>query len=117
MVLADTSVWIDHLRKKEIKLFNLLHKGDVCIHPFIIGEIACGNLKNRKEILHLLKALPKILEATDDEVLLFIENNDLSGKGIGYIDAHLLASSLINKVELWTKDKRLSAIYSKLKPR
>jgi len=114
MVLVDTSVWIDHLRKKDTKLFELLHEGEVCIHPFVIGEIACGNIINRTEILRLLKALPEVLAATDDEVLHFIENHKLFGKGIGYIDVHLLASSFINKVTFWTKDKSLSAIYSKL---
>ncbi len=114
MILVDTSVWIDHLRKKDEKLFNLLLEGEVCIHPFIIGEIACGNLNNRIEIIRLLKALPEVLIANDDEVLLVIDNRKLYGKGLGYIDIHLLASSLINKVPLWTKDRRLSDVYSEL---
>lgn len=114
MILVDTSIWIDHLRKTDLKLFNLLQKGEVCIHPFIVGEIACGNLINRVEIIQLLKALPEVQVASDGEVMQFIENIQLYGKGFGYIDIHLLASSFINKVSLWTKDKRLSAIYSEL---
>lgn len=114
MILADTSVWIDHLRKRDPELSEILQKGEVCIHPFIIGEIACGNLTNRIEIIELLKALPEVLAASEDETLQFIENQKLYGKGLGYIDIHLLASSLINKVSLWTKDKRLSDIYSDL---
>ncbi len=115
MILADTSVWIDHLRKTDSKLSGILQKGEVCIHPFIVGEIACGNLANRDEIIELLKALPEVSVASDDEILQFIENRQLYGKGLGYIDIHLLASSLINKVSLWTNDKRLSDIYSELK--
>jgi predicted nucleic acid-binding protein len=114
MILVDTSVWIDHLRKTDSNLFDFLQKGEVCIHPFIIGEIACGNLTNRAEIIQLLKALPEVFVATDNEVMQFIDSRQLYGKGLGYIDTHLLASSLISKVSLWTKDKRLSAIYSEL---
>jgi predicted nucleic acid-binding protein len=114
MILADTSVWIDHLRKTDQKLFDILQKGEVCIHPFIIGEIACGNLSNRVEIIDLLRALPEVLVASDDEILQFIENRQLYGKGLGYIDIHLLASAFINKVSFWTRDKRLSRIYSDL---
>ena len=114
MILVDTSVWIDHLRKKDLILSDLLHKEEVCIHPFIIGEIACGNLVNRNEIIILLKALPEVVIAIDEEVLQFIENRRLYGKGLGYIDIHLLASSLLNNISLWTKDKRLSTIYNGL---
>ncbi len=93
---------------------GFLQKGEVCIHPFIVGEIACGNLINRTEIIQLLKTLPEVLVATDDEVLQFIESRQLYGKGLGYIDIHLLASSFIEKVSLWTKNKRLSFAYSEL---
>lgn len=115
MILVDTSVWIDHLRKTDQKLFEILQNGKVCIHPFIVGEIACGNLTNRVEIIDLLKALPEVLMVSHDEILQFIENRELYGKGLGYIDIHLLASSFINKVPLWTRDKRLSAVSSELK--
>jgi predicted nucleic acid-binding protein len=114
MILADTSVWIDHLRKTDQVLFDFLQKGEVCTHPYIIGKLACGNLSNRVEIIQLFNALPKVLVATDDEVMQFIENRKLYGRGLGYIDMHLLASACIDKVELLTKDKRLSDIYSEL---
>ncbi len=115
MILVDTSVWIDHLRKTDPELSDNLQNGEVCIHPFIIGEIACGNLTNRVEIIELLKALPEVLVASHDETLHFIENQKLYGKGLGYIDIHLLAATFINKVPLWTRDKRLSVVYSELK--
>jgi len=107
MVLVDTSVWIDHLRSGNAKLAALLNDGDVAIHPFIIGELACGNLKNRKEIISLLHALPHIDKADDDEVLFFIEKHRLMGLGIGLVDIHLLASCKLGKARLLTQDKRL----------
>jgi len=108
MILVDTSVWIDHLRKNDMQLVQLLLSGMVVIHPFIIGEIACGNLKNRDKILSLLNNLELVKEATNKEVNYLIENQQLMGKGIGYIDAHLLASCLISQsTTIWTRDKRL----------
>lgn len=107
MVLVDTSVWVDHLRRGAIGLDAPLSEGQVLCHPFIIGELACGNLKNRSSILALLHTLPTVRTAEDDEVLQFIEKLRLMGKGLGYIDAHLLASSLLSHVPLWTLDKRL----------
>ncbi|MCK4563557.1 MAG: PIN domain-containing protein [Verrucomicrobia bacterium] len=107
MVLVDTSIWIDHLRSGNAALSALLNDGDVAIHPFIIGELACGNLKNRKEIISLLHALPHIDKADDDEVLFFIEKHKLMGLGIGLIDCHLLASCKLGKARLLTKGKRL----------
>ncbi len=111
MILVDTSIWIDHFRDKESKLAELLLSTDVLIHPFVIGELACGNIKNRQETLRLLDNLPKVISATNQEVLYFIEKNNLMGRGIGYIDAHLLASTaLTNNVRIWTRDKRLKAL-------
>ncbi len=107
MVLVDTSIWIDHLRIGNAKLTELLNDGEAAIHPFIIGELACGNLKNRKEIISLLHALPHMTKAEDDEVLFFIEKHKLMGLGIGLIDTHLLAACKLEKVKLLTKDKRL----------
>jgi predicted nucleic acid-binding protein len=107
MILVDTSVWVDHLRKASSKLAKLLEEGDVAIHPFVVGELACGNLKNRSEILALLHALPGAPRAADDELLFFIDRHSLSGKGLGLIDVHLLASSRMGEFPLWTKDKRL----------
>ncbi len=111
MILVDTSVWIDHLRAGELLLVELLDTNRVLVHPFIIGELACGNLNNRKTVLSLLRKLPTARLATDDEVLFFIERHGLMGRGIGYIDAHLLAAmSLTGTVRLWTRDKRLGAV-------
>lgn len=91
MILVDTSVWVSHLRDGNVRLDRLLYNGDVVCHPFIVGELACGNLKNRTEILSLLQSLPMAVKAEHEEVLQFIENNQLMGKGLGYIDIHLLA--------------------------
>jgi predicted nucleic acid-binding protein len=107
MVLVDTSIWIDHLRSGNSKLTALLNDGKAVIHPFIIGELACGNLKNRKEIISLLHALPHVDKADDDEVLFFIEKHKLMGLGIGLVDLHLLASCKLDNTKLLTKDKRL----------
>ncbi len=107
MVLVDTSIWIDHLRSGYAKLSTLLNDGEVATHPFIIGELACGNLKNRKEIISLLHALPHVDKADDDEVLFFIEKHKLMGLGIGLIDCHLLASCKLGNSCILTKDKRL----------
>lgn len=110
MVLVDTSVWIDHLRYGRRQLENLLNKDEVMVHPYIIGELACGQMKSRKEVLFLLTKLPESKLATHTEVLSFIEQRDLMGLGIGYIDAHLLASALISSAQFWTKDKKLKEI-------
>jgi len=116
LILVDTSVWIDHLRRAIKPLAEALEAEDVLIHPFIVGELACGELKRRYEVLNLLTTLPSSLVATDDEVLQFIENHTLMGKGIGYIDAHLLASATLTEAgKLWTRDKRLAAIAVQLR--
>lgn len=107
-VLADTSVWIDHLKKGEARLAELLEHNRVLMHPFVLGELACGNLKNRQKLLGLLDDLPFAVVASDDEVLSFIENHSLMGQGIGYIDAHLLAAARLNaEACLWTRDRGL----------
>ena len=111
MILVDSSVWIDHLRAGEPALLDILNAGLVLTHPFVVGELACGNLKNRKAVLSLLQDLPAAPVATDEEVLFFIERHGLMGRGIGYVDAHLLSAiSLTGTGRLWTRDKRLSAI-------
>ena len=110
MVLVDTSIWVDHLRKASSKLASLLEIEGVAIHPFVLGELACGNLRNRKEIIALLHALPHATKADDDEILLFIERHHLMGRGIGLIDAHILASCCIDSCLLWTGDKRVQAV-------
>jgi len=114
MVLVDTSVWVAHLRHGAIGLEGLLNEGRVVCHPFIVGELACGDLKRRTEILGLLEALPRAIPAEPEEVLHFIENYRLMGKGLGYIDMHLLASARLTKVPLWTLDKKLNEIAIKL---
>jgi len=114
MVLVDTSVWVSHLREGNVGLEKLLSDGGVVCHPFIIGELACGNLKNRDEILTYLQSLPMTILAEDEEVLKFIENNQLMGKGLGYIDIHLIASAVLTDVPLWTLDKTLDKFTKKI---
>jgi len=114
MVLVDTSVWVSHLREGDVELERLLNDGDVVCHPFIVAELACGNLKNRSEILSLFQALPMAVEAEHGEVMQFIENYRLMGKGLGYIDVHLLASALMTEVPIWTLDKKLEEVSIKL---
>jgi predicted nucleic acid-binding protein len=108
MVLIDTSVWIDHLRQTNRHLSTLLEREHVYCHAFVIGELACGNLQNRAEILALLRMLAKACTLTHNEVLSFIENHDLMGKGLGYIDIILLASTMLTDCLLWTRDKALA---------
>jgi predicted nucleic acid-binding protein len=107
MVLVDTSVWVAHFRSGSARLIELLQEGNVVSHPFIIGELACGNLKNREEILRLLEALPVATAAGYEEVLQFIENHRLMVLGLGYVDVHLLAAALLTGVPLWTNDRTL----------
>ena len=111
MILADTSVWVDHLRASDNALAALLDTGMVLAHPFVIGELALGNLRQREIVLNALADLPHARVATDVEVLHFIERHALFGRGIGYIDAHLLAGvHLTAGAELWTNDKRLHGV-------
>jgi hypothetical protein len=114
MVLVDTSVWVLHLREGNDRLTALLDEGMVCCHPFVIGELACGNLKNRLEILSLLQALPITEVADHEEILGFIDNNRLMGKGLGYVDIHLLGSAVLSGVSLWTADRPLAQAASAL---
>lgn len=109
MILVDTSVWVSHLRKSEPRLAALLTDGLVLIHPFVIGEIACGNLRNRNTVLRHLQALPLALTASRSEVLQLVERHRLWGRGIGWIDAHLLASARLTGCRFWTLDRRLDA--------
>ena len=108
MVLVDTSVWVSHLRDGHEGLSALLDASEVMCHPFVIGELACGNLINRTEIISLLTALPRTSVATHDEVLAFIEARHLGGKGLGYVDISLLAAAIVTGVSLWTLDMRLN---------
>jgi len=108
VILVDSSIWIDHWRKGDDRLTALLAQGQVVVHRFVTGELALGNLLHRQEVLTALQNLPQATLATDVEVLGLIEKNALAGSGIGYIDAHLLASvRLMPGTQLWTRDKRL----------
>jgi predicted nucleic acid-binding protein len=108
VILADTSVWVHHLRQGNDRLVGLLSDGQVVCHPFVIGELACGNLKNRTEVLLLLGRLPGAVPANQDEVLTLIERRRLMGRGLGWIDAHLLAAAVLQGFGLWTLDRRLA---------
>ena len=114
MVLVDTSIWVSHLRKGNARLKALLGNAAVICHPFIIGELACGDIANRNEILSLLEELPTAVVAEHEEVLRFIESHHLMGRGLGLIDMHLLASALLVRAPLWTADKRLRAASTEL---
>jgi predicted nucleic acid-binding protein len=110
VILVDTSVWVDHLRAGDEQLAGLLQAGEVLAHPFVIGELALGGLGDADLVLSSLMDLPKAAVAGDQEVLHFIDRHSLAGRGIGYVDAHLLAASrLTSGAALWTRDKRLSA--------
>ncbi|AFY27438.1 type II toxin-antitoxin system VapC family toxin [Cyanobium gracile] len=110
MILVDTSVWVDHLRCGLPRLATRLQDGEVLIHPWVIGEIACGNLRDRGQVLSLLQGLPAAVVASDEEVLLLIERDQLMGRGIGYVDVHLIASARLSRCHLWTQDRRLAAV-------
>ena len=109
-VLVDTSVWIEFLSKREPTMKSLLLENRVVTHPFIIGEIACGSIKNRAQILSLLESLQQVQVSLHSEVLFMLKTHKLFGKGIGFIDLHLLSAALIAEIPLWTNDKRLHAI-------
>ncbi len=106
-MLADTSVWIDHFRRGNDRLASYLEKGEVEVHPFVIGELACGNLKRRDEVLRLLASLPQVVPAEHPEVLSLVADRSLAGCGLGWVDAHLLGSTLLAHTTLWTLDRRL----------
>ncbi len=115
MILVDTSVWIHHFRYGDPKLQKFLYDEAVATHPMVIGELACGSLKNRTEVLGLLENLPFSPVATHDEVMQTIEKRALIGRGVGYVDTHLLTSVLINPFYmLWTSDRRLHSVAEEL---
>ncbi|MFD4421920.1 type II toxin-antitoxin system VapC family toxin [Agromyces sp. NPDC058484] len=111
MILVDTSIWIDHLRTGNPELVALLQDGHVLAHPWVTGELALGHLSHRSELLGLLHNLPQATVATDVEVLTLIDSRHLFGLGIGYVDAHLLAATMLTTgALLWTRDKRLGSV-------
>jgi len=108
MILADTSLWIDHFRRSDLRLARFLDRGDVVMHPFVLAELALGYVPRIAEMIEDLRTLPRAIVADTDEVLKFIAHRKLSGSGIGYVDAHLLAAvALASETFLWTRDKRL----------
>ncbi len=115
MILVDTSVWVDHLRMGNREMAALLNDGQVVCHPFVVGELACGSIRNRDEILSLLGALPSATVAGHDEVMHLLADRRLHGHGLGWIDMHLLASSLLTGCALRTRDKALAAAARLLK--
>ncbi len=111
MILVDTAVWIDHLNAPITELLDRLDTREVLVHPMVIGEIACGTMRDRAVILSLLQSLPRIGELTHDQVLKEIEAGGFMGRGIGFIDAHLLTSVMARSgTTLWTRDQRLKQI-------
>jgi len=114
MVLVDTSIWVEHLRRGLPELAVQLDAGTVVCHPFVLGELACGNLKNRREILELLRTLCTCPIATHEEALDFIDSNRLVGLGLGYVDVHLLACARLSGLSLWTRDRALKSAATRL---
>ena len=114
MILVDTSVWIEHLRRGEARLTSLLQETRVAMHPFVLGELACGNLANRAELLSLFEALPRVERASHAEALAFLHDHRLHGTGIGWMDVHLLASARLSGVRFWTNDRSLAQAATRL---
>ncbi|HEV8239714.1 MAG TPA: type II toxin-antitoxin system VapC family toxin [Thermoanaerobaculia bacterium] len=110
MILVDTSVWVDHLRRSNSKLAALLEDGQVACHPFVIGELALGHLKRGSEVPDLLGELPSVTLADHHEVMAFVAAHALAGSGVGWVDAHLLCSAALSGVKLWTLDRPLLAV-------
>jgi len=114
MILVDTSVWVDHLRAGVRALADYLDRGHVLCHPFVVGELALGHLSDREDILTLMDHLPPVAVATADEVRELIDMKNLMGSGIGYVDAHLVASALLAGVPIWTFDRKLRRVTGEL---
>ncbi len=115
MVLVDTSIWVTHLRHGSPALAELLLDAQVACHPFIVGELACGSIRHRKRFLTLLQSLPMLPVVSSEELLFFIERHKLMGMGLGFLDAHLLASARLSRTPLWTADQKLKTAARKLK--
>jgi len=115
VILADTSIWVDHLRDGDATMTAHLNAGLIVVHPFVVGELAMGNLPGRAGLLATLRKMPTVLKARDDEVLDLIEREKLFGRGLGFVDTHLLASTLLtDDAKLWTRDRRLHAAAERL---
>jgi hypothetical protein len=114
VILADTSVWVEHLRGRSARLGGLLEQGQIVSHPFVFGEIALGVLNNRIEILNLLAELPAVRIVPHEEAIALVDRRGLAGSGIGWVDVHLVASALVERVPLWTLDRRLGVVAREL---
>jgi predicted nucleic acid-binding protein len=114
-VLVDTSVWINHLRHRDLNLVALLRTTRVVIHPMVLGELACGDIPNRPQFLSLCSALPRAVEITTAEALNLLEERRLWGRGFGWTDVHLLGSALVSQVRLWTQDRSLDRTATQLR--
>ena len=117
MILVDTSVWVDHFRRGSAALVALLERGAVSTHPFVIGELACGHLRARRQILSMLAGLPAVVTLSHDEALHFLQARRLEGHGLGWIDVHLLAAAALADLPLWTLDRRLAAAQAQVAKR
>jgi len=114
LILVDTSVWVDHLRRGNARLERLLNDALILVHPFVVGELALGGLKKRSEILGLLEEMPSAEAASHDEALEFVNRHGLAGSGVSWVDVHLLVSAALTGASLWTLDRRLAAAAGRL---
>ena len=114
MVLVDTSVWVSHFRHGNSRLQKLLKQSRIVSHPFIIGELACGNISNGTEIISLIQSLPMLDAVEHEELLLFIVHNKMMGRGLGFVDVHLMAAAMLAGIPIWTQDKKLKQACSRL---
>jgi predicted nucleic acid-binding protein len=115
MILVDTSIWVDHLSRGKGGLAALLEEEQVLMHPYVMGELACGDIRNRGEVLELLATLPPAAVASDGEAMMMIEKRKLMGRGLGWVDVHLLASVVLSGTRIWSRDKHLAAAAAQLK--
>jgi hypothetical protein len=117
VILVDTSVWVDHFRRGSAALVALLDRGEVVTHPFVVGELACGRMRARRQILAMLGGLPSVPTLSHAEAMHFLDAHHLDGAGLGWIDVHLLAAAALSEVPLWTLDRRLGAANAKVAKR
>jgi predicted nucleic acid-binding protein len=110
VILVDTSIWVNHLRRHDDALAAHLEAGEVLCHPYVIGEIGLGMLKQRREVLELMAALPSALVVSHDEEMAFVDQRRQAGRGIGWVDVHLAASAVVSRAKLWTADRRLADV-------